>query len=138
MVELRPAGTTQGDDGGRETGGTPRPGVGGRWPASRPQGREVAGQPPAGAGVRPADLMNHFLSVSERLILAALAKKPGAKAGDVLFACRIEKSKFWTLWSNLQHRGLVDDADGPDGGFVIAAPWVVDLLGDEPLDPKRV
>ncbi len=127
MVELRPAGAAQGDD-GRDAGENTATGG----------GREVAGQPPAGSGVRPADLENHFLSVSERMILAALAKKPGAKAGDVLFACRVEKSKFWTLWSNLQHRGLVDDADGPDGGFVIAVPWVAEQLGDEPLDPKRV
>ncbi len=95
-------------------------------PTSVPAASPVASQPAAGDPL--PDLARHFISAHERFILLELSAHPGCRAAEVREACRVEveSSRFWSLWANLQHRGLV--IDGRKGGFAIAGKWVSELL----------
>lgn len=92
---------------------------------------------PAAAGPSRNQLFEVLFSADERSILRALAAKQPSKASDVHDRCRseVEKSKFWVLWSNLQHRNLVDDAPDDQSGFVIKSPWVAELVAEKPTKP---
>lgn len=100
-------------------------------PVSVGDERSVAAAP-AGPTIDPAKLLEHFLSTQERMILGDLAAHPGTAACDLhhrLGNAQVQQTRFWALWSNLQHRGLVEDSDGRGrGGFQLATPWVADLL----------
>jgi hypothetical protein len=86
---------------------------------------------PTGPGVAAGrdELLQLMFSADETNILRALAVKEPSKASDVMDRARMEKSKFWVLWSNLQHRGFIGDADEGEG-FVILPAWVRELVAD--------
>lgn len=96
----------------------------------QPQLVRVAEAASAGAAAGGRDeLMRLMFSADEMSILRALAVKEPSKASDVMDRARIEKSKFWVLWSNLQHRGFIGDADVGEG-FVILPVWVRELVAE--------
>lgn len=96
-------------------------------------GAERTSAPPIAPG---ADLAAYFLSVKERIILRELAARGPCTAADLADECRAEVSRtvFWTLWSNLQQRGLVADAAG-GSGYELAMTWVRELVAE--TDTRR-
>lgn len=79
------------------------------------------------AEATPAELLRVLFSRDEIRILSEMLRDKGVKASWVMDVSKVEKSKFWPLWSNLQQRGIVSDADD-DEGFVIGLPWVRELI----------
>lgn len=77
----------------------------------------------------PAELLAVLLSRDEMRILLEMLGEGGVKASSVQSMTKITESKFWTLWANLQQRGIVVDAEGAQGdGFVIGPGWVRELV----------
>jgi hypothetical protein len=72
-------------------------------------------------------LLANFFSRDEVRILSEMVGGKPVKATAVMDAARVEKSKFWPLWSNLQQRGIVDDAEEGEG-FVIRLAWVAEWI----------
>lgn len=87
-------------------------------------------------GVSREELFAVLFSADEKSIIRALIGHEPSKANDVLDRSRgqVEKSRFWVLWANLQHRGIVGDADQGDG-FVILPAWVRELAST--FDPQK-
>lgn len=85
-----------------------------------------------GADVPAAELLRVLFSADELSILRGLAGHEPSKANDVLDRCRgaVEKSRFWVLWANLQHRNVIGDAEVGEG-FVILPAWVREMCGAE-------
>jgi len=77
------------------------------------------------AGPSQSELVRHFLSDKERTILKVLAEAP-SRAGEVeeAVAGQVKRTDFWTLWANLQVRGLIAEEDR---GFELAG-WVRPML----------
>ena len=91
-------------------------------PAAEPVRAEPAPEAP-----RPdAELLSVLFSPDEVRILSELLRG-ATKATAIADAARVEKSKFWALWSNLQHRGIVVDAESGEG-FAIGPEWLRDYL----------
>ena len=90
-------------------------------------------------GVSREELFAVLFSADEKSILRGLLSHEPSKANDVMHRClgQVEKSRFWVLWANLQHRQIIGDADEGDG-FVILPPWVRELAGTfDPQKPRR-
>jgi hypothetical protein len=90
----------------------------------------------ATVGEELARLTAAFLSEHEKLILRELAQAGPCKAQDVQdgTAAKVNRNAFWTLWANLQHRGLVAERDDgrfepDDGRFEPAGEWVRAVAG---------
>lgn len=81
-----------------------------------------------GVAVPHAELLRVLLSDDERAILRALAESQPAKAATVKDRSRVEHSKFYVLWGNLQRRGFVADDEDEDRGYVLAVGWVRGLV----------
>jgi hypothetical protein len=101
-------------------------------PTADCHGLPTAGQSLQLAGVGNSaniqEMLAAMFSRDEVRILSELLGGAVCKASNVLSATKIEKSKFWALWSNLQQRGVVVDAEGDDGGFVLGPEWVREFL----------
>lgn len=87
---------------------------------------EALGATP-GCAAPVSELLRVLLSDDEKKILAVLAGEPGAKAATVMDRSKVEKSRFWVLWSNLQLRGFVADAERGEG-YMVAAQWMRELV----------
>ena len=84
------------------------------------------------------ELLRVMFSRDEVRILSEMVGKSAAmKASAVLDACRVEKSKFWVLWSNLQQRGFIGDAEKGEG-FVLLVDWVRQHLQTKKDEPSGV
>lgn len=83
----------------------------------------------------PSEMLRVMFSRDEVRILKELAGHEPSKAAAVMDRCRIEKSKFWVLWSNLQQRGVVGDADQGEG-FVILVAWVREWVEERKLGER--
>lgn len=84
------------------------------------------------ASLPPGDVLRSYLSPEECRILRVLAQLPAGRTltgTTVLRESCIPKSHFWSLWSNLQQRGLVLEVKGPRAGFMLGCDWVRPLLG---------
>jgi hypothetical protein len=89
---------------------------------------------PATAGPSRNELLRLLFSADESSILRVMIGKEAYKASDVMIDARLEKSKFWVLWSNLQHRGIVGDVEQGEG-FCILPPWVAEHVAVKPNKP---
>lgn len=81
----------------------------------------------SGGEATPAELLAVLFSQDEIRILSEMLGDGPVKASGVQDGCRIEKSKFWVLWGNLQHRGVVGDPKDGEG-FEIKLPWVREMV----------
>lgn len=79
------------------------------------------------AGPTASDLVRHFLGDRERAVLKALVDLGPCRAGDLeeAVAAVLKRSEFYTIWGNLQVRGLVVEGEG---GYDFAHPWVKALV----------
>lgn len=68
-----------------------------------------------------------LFSRDEVRVLSEMLGAKAVKAKTVMDGCKISESKFWVLWSNLQQRGVVVDADEGEG-FVIGPTWVKEMI----------
>lgn len=82
---------------------------------------------PAGQEVSAPELLRVLFSADELSILRAMAGREASKASDVMERAKLEKSKFWVLWSNLQHRGVVGDVEQGEG-FCVLPQWVKEMF----------
>lgn len=88
---------------------------------------QVAGQ--AGGGPTAPDLIRHFLSDAERVILRELVRLGPTTAQKVCDAARMNRSTFFVVWGGLQGRGLIQQED--DGSFAVELGWVRKLVGGD-------
>jgi len=106
---------------GTEIRVTPIPGVDGLPPT---------GPPTAGSLITtaaPAELLAVLFSRDEIRMLAEMLTGLPVKACNVLAASKVEKSKFYPIWANLQQRGVVVDAEEGEG-FLIGPAWVKEMI----------
>lgn len=79
------------------------------------------------SAVSHSDLLRVLLSDDEKKMLRVLAESGPCKAKEVHDKSRVDHSRFYAVWSNLQLRGFVADAVEGDG-YVLAVEWVRELL----------
>lgn|SRR5262245_17584404 len=87
-----------------------------------------------GSCVGNSELLRVLLSEDERKILSVLADSAPVKAATVQERSKVEKSRFWVLWSNLQFRGFIADAERGEG-YTLAIGWIREVLGQEEERP---
>lgn len=75
------------------------------------------------AEATPSELLAVLFSRDEVRILSEMLGEKALKAKTVQDGCKISESKFWVLWSNLQQRGVVVDAEEGEG-FAVGPGWV--------------
>jgi hypothetical protein len=79
---------------------------------------------------RVEQLVAHFLSADERLLLRTLAELEPCSATTIQNAVRsaVKKSDFWSMWGQLQHRRLVHQQE--DKTYTLAVDWVREMIGE--------